>query len=196
MYVDYAKSERTVIEFITQVSSYTYVEPLEYINWEYHPDTAIILSYLCNKATCEFRGRKWTAWFSSDIPINSGPWKLRGLPGLILKAYDKDKYYVFECVGLKQAEDKEFPMHGILEFPYSINCEREEYLKQQKSFYDNYFSSLSSMGFSVNVFDNNKVIETIPPSNDVFEKQKVIRNYRINKKYKYNKVPYPRIELE
>jgi GLPGLI family protein len=55
-----------------------------------------ILGYSCKMATCEFRGRKYTAFFSEDLPFNSGPWKLTGLPGTILEASTNDGMYKFE----------------------------------------------------------------------------------------------------
>lgn len=54
-------------------------------------ETKKIGSFLCNKAVAKFRGREYTAWFCPDIPIPYGPWKLCGLPGLILEAYDTNK---------------------------------------------------------------------------------------------------------
>ena len=53
-------------------------------------------------ATADFRGRRWTAWFATDIPVSDGPWKLGGLPGLILEAYDKGHQYTFTAVGLER----------------------------------------------------------------------------------------------
>jgi len=69
-------------------------------------DTLTVAGYLCQKATCRFRGRNYTAWFAMDIPIQNGPWKFGGLPGLILKAYDSDKLYVFECVKIENFKKK------------------------------------------------------------------------------------------
>ena len=48
----------------------------------------------------EFKGRKWTVWYSAEIPISDGPWKINGLPGLILDAVDSDSLYHFYCVGM------------------------------------------------------------------------------------------------
>lgn len=56
--------------------------------WTLLPDTATILTYHCWKATGHFRGRSYTAWFTMEIPVSEGPWKLCGLPGLIIKAED------------------------------------------------------------------------------------------------------------
>ena len=74
--------------------------------WELLNDTATILSYLCQKAVCRFKGREYEAWFTPEIPRNEGPWKLYGLPGLILKASDSQGHYTFECTGLTNNDEK------------------------------------------------------------------------------------------
>jgi GLPGLI family protein len=62
------------------------------INWKIEKDTKKIGSFICKKATTFFRGRNYIAWFTSEIPLPFGPWKLNGLPGIILEAYDNNKY--------------------------------------------------------------------------------------------------------
>ena len=74
--------------------------------WELLPDTMTILSYSCQKAVCRFKGREYEAWFTPEIPRNEGPWKLHGLPGLILRAADSQGHYTFECTGLKSTDEK------------------------------------------------------------------------------------------
>lgn len=44
-------------------------------------------------------GRKWTAWFSLDIPISDGPYKFRGLPGLIIFLYEDNNKHNFLLLG-------------------------------------------------------------------------------------------------
>ena len=61
-----------------------------------------VLSFGCRKATCRFKGRNWTAWYTTDIASSEGPWKLCGLPGLILLAEDDEGHYRFECTGIEQ----------------------------------------------------------------------------------------------
>jgi len=83
-------------------------EPLEQPKWDIIADsTKQILNYDCQMARCKFKGRIWTAWFTADIPLDNGPWKLYGLPGLILRAYDAKQQYIFDCVGMKQANEGE-----------------------------------------------------------------------------------------
>ena len=78
-------------------------------DWQISTDTASVLGYLCTKATTTFRGRDYVAWFTQEIPINEGPWKLYGLPGLILKAEDTAGLFRFEAIGLTQPNDKVIP---------------------------------------------------------------------------------------
>lgn len=66
-------------------------EEIPDLRWVLHNETKTIGKYICNKATTDFRGRKYTAWYTTEIPLPFGPWKLHGLPGLILEAYDTNK---------------------------------------------------------------------------------------------------------
>lgn len=75
--------------------------------WTIGSDTCTLLGYHCTKAETRFKGRRWTAWFTEDIPLNEGPWKLIGLPGLILKAEDAQKQFIFVASGLEQIGGKE-----------------------------------------------------------------------------------------
>lgn len=72
--------------------------------WTVEDSTRNILGYTCHKATCDFRGRQWTTWFTRDIPFSDGPWKLCGLPGLILEAYDKKNDYHYVAVRISEAD--------------------------------------------------------------------------------------------
>ncbi|WP_277111738.1 GLPGLI family protein [Chryseobacterium taklimakanense] len=69
------------------------IETTDEINWKLLPETKSVDSYLLQKATTRFGGRNWTAWFSKDVNISEGPYKFKGLPGLIFSiADDKDNY--------------------------------------------------------------------------------------------------------
>lgn len=63
-----------------------------------------IIGFVCTKATCEFRGRNWTVWFTTELPVSDGPWKFNGLPGLILKAEDDKGHYSFVCIGINNTK--------------------------------------------------------------------------------------------
>ncbi|MDO5665059.1 MAG: GLPGLI family protein [Bacteroidia bacterium] len=74
--------------------------------WLLTADTLTVLGYVCQKATTTFRGRTYEAWFTSEIPVKEGPWKLYGPPGLILKASADGGIFVFEAIGLENVSKK------------------------------------------------------------------------------------------
>jgi GLPGLI family protein len=104
IYKNYPEGKITVIDAIAN-TIYKYEETVD-ISWEIEPDTLTVLGYSCQKATATFRGRDYTAWFTTDIPVNNGPWKFGGLPGLILKVADAENHYVFECSGIELPKTK------------------------------------------------------------------------------------------
>ncbi|HPW89129.1 MAG TPA: GLPGLI family protein [Kaistella chaponensis] len=71
-------------------------------DWKISNEKAKIGTYNTQKATTEFGGRKWNAWFTSDIPLQDGPYKFNGLPGLIVKVEDEAKNYSWELKGNKK----------------------------------------------------------------------------------------------
>ncbi|MDT0641593.1 GLPGLI family protein [Zunongwangia sp. F363] len=70
------------------------------IEWKLQSETKEIGNFKAHKAIGNFRGRTYTAWYTLQIPLPYGPWKLQGLPGLILEAYDqkKEMYLYFKNV--------------------------------------------------------------------------------------------------
>lgn len=63
------------------------------LNWEILPESKLIGKYKCLKAKTKIHDVNYTAWYTLEIPLEFGPWKLRGLQGLILEAYDDTNYY-------------------------------------------------------------------------------------------------------
>ncbi|SDL64376.1 GLPGLI family protein [Pedobacter sp. ok626] len=96
-------------------NNYLIKEALEKINWKIEQETIEILGYTCQKATGKCKGRQYTAWFTTDIPASLGPWKLHGLPGLILEAYDASQRIKFTCT--KVVTSGKIPASVSLELP-------------------------------------------------------------------------------
>lgn len=88
-------------------------------NWEIQTDTATVLNYLCQKAVTTFRGRAYAAWFTTDIPVGEGPWKLYGLPGMILKAEDSEGVFRFEAIGIEKVQNK--PIEVVFDYQNFYN---------------------------------------------------------------------------
>ena len=71
------------------------------MTWTILPDKQKIGNWETQKATTEFAGRKWTAWFCSDIPIQDGPYKFSGLPGLVVKLEDDTHSHLYNLIAIK-----------------------------------------------------------------------------------------------
>ncbi|HBR12526.1 MAG TPA: GLPGLI family protein [Chryseobacterium sp.] len=70
-------------------------------DWKILPEKTKIGNWNVQKAETDFAGRHWIAWFSAEIPIQDGPYKFYGLPGLIVKIEDRSGSHLMELKGIK-----------------------------------------------------------------------------------------------
>lgn len=89
------------------VTNYLIEETAPKINWKISKDTASFSGVKCQKATAYFKGRNWIAWFAPELPFQSGPWKLNGLPGLIIEANDEKNEVKFQFAGIDKVTETE-----------------------------------------------------------------------------------------
>lgn len=153
IYKNRIKKEIITID-VYPMEAYKCVEHLPYQDWQLTTDTLTILGYLCQKATTTFRGRTYEAWFAPEIPINDGPWKLYGLPGLILKASSEDNIFSFKAIGLENIENEYITMSK----DRYTKCSNKELIKletkRRKKLGVKHISSGSvTMGSTLNPFE-------------------------------------------
>ncbi|OUS20082.1 hypothetical protein A9Q93_01845 [Nonlabens dokdonensis] len=79
-------------------------EELPKMSWKIESEINIISGYRCHKAKLKFRGRKYTAYFTNEIPVTIGPWKFNGLPGVIVSIYDETGIYKWELKKIKETQ--------------------------------------------------------------------------------------------
>lgn len=130
IYKNYPAGKLTYTDRI--LDYYKYEEEYAPQPWEIKGDTTTVLGYTCQMATCNFRGRNYTAWFTTEIPVSEGPWKFNGLPGLIMKVEDASRHYSFEIIGIRQVTDTPICFQ---EQKY-IKVSRKEFMKHNKKFLD------------------------------------------------------------
>ncbi|WP_407505395.1 GLPGLI family protein [Elizabethkingia miricola] len=80
------------------VGGYYKIKEERPLKWKVLQEKSVYEGYNVQKASTVFAGRKWTAWFTNEIPISDGPYKFSGLPGLILKISDDKQQHKMELV--------------------------------------------------------------------------------------------------
>lgn len=145
LYVIKNDSSMTLYDKVN-IDKYFYEEPRGTIKWEIKDDSKAFLGYECIKATGKYHGRKWEVWFTPDIPISDGPWKLCGLPGLILYAKDKSGEFVFEAQGIEKDNEHIPSVYGKDKYE---KIKRKELLRAQRRHSDNPLGSYVASSGSV-----------------------------------------------
>lgn len=152
IYKDKLTSTATVIDYVgSGGDKFRYEDELGTLPWKVTEVTDTLLSYTCQKATLHFRGRDYTAWFAPEIPVNDGPWKFMGLPGLILKVSDDKQLFSFALIGIKQLSPVK-PIR-IDDAKTNIKCTRAELERQKKK---------QGLGQQLNMNGGNVIISEIP----------------------------------
>lgn len=129
VFKNYQNNKFTVTDEVT-FSSYCYIEKYADIEWKLSGDTATVCGYVCHKAVTNYGGKEWTVWYAMDIPTNDGPWKLSGLPGLILKAEDNANTHTFEAITVRNTER---PIY-IMQDASQIKIDKKHYLREKMYF--------------------------------------------------------------
>lgn len=120
-----------------RVSDYFVFPSEDPIKWTLSNETKQIDTYKVQKATADFGGRKWTAWFAPDIQINEGPYKFRGLPGLIFEISDLEGHFHYKLVKNKKFS-KTQSTDNFLETYYGQTPTKISMVMYKKLFLDHY----------------------------------------------------------
>ncbi|HVW14514.1 MAG TPA: GLPGLI family protein [Mucilaginibacter sp.] len=102
-YYQYPNEQKLITKDELMMNTYAIDGQMPVISWKVSADTATFGGLHCQKATCHFKGRDYTAWFCPDLPVHTGPWKLNGLPGVIVDARDMKNEVVFQFDGIEKA---------------------------------------------------------------------------------------------
>lgn len=135
---------------------YTYTDSGFIQHWILTDDTSTIMGYKCQKADGYFRGRNYIAWFTKDIPVNSGPYKFYGLPGLILKIYDLKKNFDFECVSIEKLQ-KKIPI--VIETKGFQTISRNKFESLRKLFFEHPFQFMLEASGDANTDKAQKLLQ-------------------------------------
>lgn len=126
--------------------------------WTIDSDSCRILNYLCYKATTKFRGREYEVYFAPEIPVNEGPWKLYGLPGLILAAKTTDGIFSFRAIGIQEVNDKSISIPDGKNYEVCKDLKQYHQFVQSKSKTEQFIFEKSGTITIAEKFSSKKVI--------------------------------------
>lgn len=98
-------------------------------NWKLGSKSDSINGYSCKNAFINFKGRKYTAWYTPEIPLPYGPYKFSGLPGLIVKISDQRNTH---CFDLKKIQKHHFEI--VKENKKSVKMTSEQLKKAIRNY--------------------------------------------------------------
>lgn len=138
-------------------SLYVYEDSLDAQVWTLGDSTKMILDYTCDMATTFYHGRNWVVWFTYEIPVSNGPWKLGGLPGLIMEAYDTKRQHHFTINGIQQANNIDIYDRSIIgKFKKTT---RKSFLKAKRNFDENSAQIIQSKtGINIGLDSSNNAL--------------------------------------
>lgn len=141
IYKDF-KKKKLVIRTGIDTKNYLIEDTLDNFKWRISNEKKKILKFECIKATTNFRGRDYEAWFTEDIPIQNGPWKFCGLPGFIVAIKDKSGSYSYE---LREIDLQAKFEPKIISLPEDFSSEKKITHKQFISLYRQKVADLAKM---------------------------------------------------
>jgi GLPGLI family protein len=116
----FAQQHKSITYEQTSAINYLVEGELENLNWKILKDTLNFSGIHTQKATTTYKGRNWIAWFAPELPFANGPWKLYGLPGLILEAYDDGNEVQFKFAGVEKVKPGDLALNSARNFSPSL----------------------------------------------------------------------------
>lgn len=136
-------------------------------SWNITNEEKEILGYKVVKATAKAYGRLWEAWFTHEIPLDNGPYKFSGLPGLILKINDSQNYFLFDIVSIKSKDNKLVYSDKILN---AQKIQKKDFIRSSRNYSENIIEELKQQGIRVNEKTQGMVLENVKRNNNFIEK--------------------------
>ena len=171
--------------FVSLQDKYFSFSTIDKMEWKILDSLKQFQNYKLQKAETLWGGRKWCAWFSSEIPIPEGPYKFRGLPGLIMLLNDSKNNFFYSLISLKKLNE-EYDTSDVVETSLRlkpIQIELKQYQKLLINNYNNPFSEYENMkgtDWQLTIYD--KKISTIEGL------EKIRKQYQKDIKKNYNPI--------
>lgn len=136
------EEKRHIMQYdLSMAGVYRYEEPLPNQKWEITGETSEKMGFRVTKAVTTFRGRRWEAWFSEEIPLPYGPYVFGGLPGLIVEMSDSTGTYLYRLSGILEPYPTELPI-GLRHHPNIQTLPREKVRTVVENCHKDFFTAM------------------------------------------------------
>lgn len=143
------KEQKLIVTDRIVNAAYYYEDSLHSFDWILLSDTAFLNGYSCQKAETFYRGRRYVAWFTKEIPLSNGPLKFGGLPGLIIKINDTGNQFAYELTSFGKAEAGKSVLRINIAGLQKID--RKNYAKLKKALYENPLAFINGQGGTITI---------------------------------------------
>ena len=123
----------------------------------------------CHKAETFYRGRKWIAWYTTDVPIITGPYKFSNLPGMVVQLENSTGTLSFNLVSYKvgsKNEDVFLPENMISN---AKEIKRKEFLILEQSTKENLILKAKNLGMGISAEQEKSYRDKIKKDNNPIE---------------------------
>ena len=181
-------------EFHDNNFDYLAIKSHDQMDWKILKDTKMSDEFKLQKATTNFGGRTWTAWFSPEIPFQEGPYKFRGLPGLIFEISDNENIFNYHLIKSTNLPET-FSTIDFLETHFGnkpIEITRKQYHKMKLDEYNDPMANMKQVlkhGGTVNISG-----EKITTLDQLDQKKKFTQEMLVKYYFPVDKekaIPYP-----
>lgn len=130
------------------VYDYCYDEQME-LDWVYLSKKKEINGFKCKAAQVKYGGRTWNVWYTLDIPIQDGPFKFKGLPGLIIKMSDEKLHYIYTFRRIKMLDKVAIASYYSPVGSSCKNVDRDEFLKMRLNAFSSWEGFNNASGITI-----------------------------------------------
>ena len=103
------------------------------IEWQLTNESKTIIGYKCFKAIGNYRGRDYIAYFTTEIPIQSGPNTFDNLPGHVLEVFSTDGIVKFKAFQVKETNEK---IYNVFDEDKREYISWEDFVNTYKSYFN------------------------------------------------------------
>ncbi len=131
-YIQKKLSSKEVIYYSDEFDEheYKYNEEPKF-TWKITKESKEILGHKVYLASTTYGGRNYIAYFTTEIPVQDGPYKFFGLPGLILEIFDEKKDHHFLAIGI--SKEKKISIDDRISKRKYIETSKSKFNEMRKS---------------------------------------------------------------